>query len=253
VVKGDVNTFSGILTRADGARIEGQVHSGVAGPFSVTAPGKLKTPQLDINMGLFWKSLWFLFRSFLWAALAALVLLFLPEHTERAAKAAISQPLISLGLGLITMVALPVALAVFALTIIGIPITLIGAFLLIIIWCFGVVVIGSEVGRRLAHALNQEWAPAASAGIGTFLLTLVTNGIGWIVPCIGWIAPAMVGMLGLGAVLLTRFGAQEAVPASWENPPAAPDPQKSESPAEPGLQPPSDEQPLSEVGPISEA
>jgi hypothetical protein len=27
-----------------------------------------------------------------------------------------------------------------------------------------------------------------------------------LVPCVGWMAPAAVGLVGLGAVLLTRFG-----------------------------------------------
>jgi len=46
-----------------------------------------------------------------------------------------------------------------------------------------------------------------SAALGTFVLNFVTNGIGFI-PCIGWLVPFMVSMLGLGAVFLSRFGTQ---------------------------------------------
>ncbi len=49
--------------------------------------------------------------------------------------------------------------------------------------------------------------PAAAAGVGTFVVSLVANGIGFI-PCIGWLAPLFVSAVALGAVLLTRFGKQ---------------------------------------------
>ncbi len=65
-----------------------------------------------------------------------------------------------------------------------------------------------ETGKRLAALMKQDWALPVSAMIGTFLLTLLVNGLGALVPCVGWIVPALVGMVGLGAVLVTRFGAQ---------------------------------------------
>ncbi|MFQ5923361.1 MAG: hypothetical protein ACE5M4_11005, partial [Anaerolineales bacterium] len=36
----------------------------------------------------------------------------------------------------------------------------------------------------------------------------VVGGIG-LIPCIGWLAPLLVGAAGLGAVILTRFGSRE--------------------------------------------
>jgi hypothetical protein len=46
--------------------------------------------------------------------------------------------------------------------------------------------------------------------LGTLLLTFVVGGIGMI-PCIGWIAPLIVASLGVGGVILTRFGSQAYV------------------------------------------
>ena len=68
--------------------------------------------------------------------------------------------------------------------------------------------IGVEIGKRLEKGLNQEWALPVSAGIGTLILTLIINGIGEVIPCIGWMVPALVGMVGLGATMLSRFGTQ---------------------------------------------
>ena len=50
--------------------------------------------------------------------------------------------------------------------------------------------------------------PAPAAGLGTLLVWAVANGIAFI-PCVGWLAPLVVGAVGLGGVLLTRFGRKD--------------------------------------------
>jgi hypothetical protein len=225
VVEGDVFEVGGDLEYDAGARIEGEVISGTAGPFQFAFPQFNKVPGVQVpNFHVIanpiWDFLWYLFRSMMWAALAVLVVLFLPQHTNRAARAAMSEPVISAGLGLLTIVVAPIVLVAMAITIIGIPLSLLSILLLVITWVFGVIVIGTEVGKRLARMLKVDWALAVSAGIGTFLLTLVVNGINELVLCIGWLAPALVGMVGLGAVLLTRYGTQKYPPVRTPVPPS---------------------------------
>jgi hypothetical protein len=65
--------------------------------------------------------------------------------------------------------------------------------------------LGFEVGRRISLAFKQVWHPAIAAGLGTLVLMAILNGIGFI-PCVGWIPKVLVGVVGLGAVLLTQFG-----------------------------------------------
>jgi hypothetical protein len=156
----------------------------------------------------------FIFKVFLWAALAVLLVLFLPVHTRRVSQSAINQPLIAGGLGLLTVVALPVLVLALAITILLIPVSLLVIALAALAWMFGLIALGLEVGDRLAQLLKQEWAPAVEAGAGTFVLILILNGLQQVVPCVGWIAPAIAGMVGLGAVLLTRFGLQTYPPAT---------------------------------------
>jgi len=76
------------------------------------------------------------------------------------------------------------------------------------------VALGLEVGTRLARLLNRDWALPVNAALGVFILTLVANTIGEIVPCIGWLVPTLLGAVGLGAVLLTYFGAKDYPPPS---------------------------------------
>lgn len=223
VVGGDVNTLAGQLTRDDGARIDGQVNTGTTGPFSLVVPGTVQIPGLenmppitlprnvnapvvDVHFNPLWDGLWWLIRSFFWAALAVLVALFLSQRTERVAESVLKNPLVAGGMGCLTMLIVPLILLVLVITICGIPFALLGAFALWIAWGFGIIVIGYEIGKRLALLFKSDWAIPVSAGIGTFALTLGLNGIGALVPCVGWMAPAAVGLVGLGAVLLTRFG-----------------------------------------------
>jgi hypothetical protein len=209
LVEGNVNNISGRIDRASGARIEGQLNEDLTNPFPLVLPGRMVAPSFNMDMTPFGNILWLFFRSFMWATLGVLVVLFLPRHVECVAGAVVHGPLISGGLGLLTTLVAPLLLLFLAITIICSPLALVGVFLFLVAWTLGVIVIGLEAGKRISQLLKQEWAPAVSAGAGAFLVTLIGNSIGLIVPCIGWMAPALIGMLGLGAVIVTRFGTEE--------------------------------------------
>jgi len=66
--------------------------------------------------------------------------------------------------------------------------------------------LGYEVGKRISAMFKVEWHSAISAGLGTLLLMAVLSGMEALIPCVGWIPKALVGFVGLGAVLLTQFG-----------------------------------------------
>jgi len=228
LIEGDINALGGNLLQDEGARIEGKVNKDVTkslpfilpgriqipnwGEWMPVQPGDVRIPHFDISLNPVWDGMWLLSRSFLWAVLAVLVVLFLPKYSERAASVAMSQTLVSGGLGCLTIVVAPLFIVLFAITICGIPISLIGAIGLLIAWAFGIIILGMEVGKRLAHFMKQDWALPVSTGVGAFVLTLVINSIGALIPCVGWLGPAVVGVIGLGAVLLTRFGSQDYPP-----------------------------------------
>jgi len=209
VVDGDVVLLGGRVDQALGADISGELIDGLTGPLSLSFPAGVEIPRLGFRFSPVFDLLWFIFRLFLWAAVAVLVVLLLPKHTERTAKTAFKQPLLSWALGLLTAVVLPFAVLLLSITIILIP----GAVLLILLvgiaWAFGLIALGYEIGKRLNSMFSHEWAPALSAGLGTFILILVINGLDMVIPCLGWVFPALAGMIGLGALLLSRFGTQD--------------------------------------------
>lgn len=207
VIEGDVATVAASLHQAPGAEIQGQVVTGFRIP--PVFPRGLALPQVlntAFDFSPVWSALWFLFRTFLWAAVAALIVILLPQNTDRAARAIVSQPLIAGGVGLLTAIAAPLVLILLAITILLIPISLLAGLALAVAWLFGRIALGMEVGRRIGAALSKDWPAAVDAGIGTFALAFVVDGIGSLVPCVGWILPALVGILGLGGVILTAFG-----------------------------------------------
>ncbi len=212
VVRGDIISIGGNVDLAERARVEGDVFTEQGrdlplGPRVIPffSPS---VPDFDFGRSLLLRLVWFVFRTLLVAALAVLVVMFWPQAAERAASALVDHPLAAGGLGVLTLIVAPLLLALMLITILLSPISLIGGLLLVVAVTFGWIAVGLEVGERLGTALSWEAHPAAAAGVGTLLLSFVAGGIAMI-PCVGWVAPFVVASLGLGGVLLTRFGSRE--------------------------------------------
>ena len=62
--------------------------------------------------------------------------------------------------------------------------------------------------QLLRKKVPAPW-PGSMIVLGTFLLVLVGGALGEI-PCVGWLAPAALGLLGVGAVAITWFGTRSA-------------------------------------------
>lgn len=222
-VTGDVMVFGAHLDRSEGAQVIGEVSTDFTGPLAFTIPGGVEAPRIDIGFNPIVDFTWFMFRTFVWAALAVLIVLFLPRQVTTTAQAAFGQPVVAGGLGLLTLVIAVPVIVILTITIILIPVSILAVAAVIAAWVMGVIALGLEVGKRLQDLFKQTWAPAVTAGLGTFILVLIVNGARAVVPCVGWVFPAVTGMLGIGAVLLTRFGTQP-YPQGIVSPPTSPVP-----------------------------
>jgi hypothetical protein len=80
-------------------------------------------------------------------------------------------------------------------------------------WLFGTIALGQEIGDRFAKAVNHEWAPVLTTGLGTFILVFLVSSVqaaNDLLPflaCVTWVIPAVVGLMAIGSVVITRFGA----------------------------------------------
>ena len=216
-VTGDVVTVGGQLQQADGAQIDGEIVNNVQPniqipdgrvPPSVTEPD-VPVPSVNVDFNPFWSAAGVLVRAVAVALLAMLVVMFLQPQLNRVGQAITAQPLMSGGIGLLTVLVTPIAIVILSITIILIPIAFVGILLLVFAWLFGMIALGQEVGERFTRSINQAWAPVLTTGFGTFLLMLVGGAIGEI-PCVGWLAPFALGLLGIGAVAVTWFGSRSA-------------------------------------------
>ena len=165
------------------------------------------------------------------AAVAGLVALIWPDPISQVGRVAVEAPGTSFGVGLLTMVAATVLAVALAITICLSPVAILATLALGAAGLFGWIGIGAVVGKRLLQTLNaRETAPLWAAGLGTLLITLIGTGLS-IALClapIGWLMMFVLGCLGLGAVVLTRFGTTAYVPATGSGPrpphPASPSP-----------------------------
>jgi hypothetical protein len=205
VLNGNINSAGTVINQDPGAQINGTVNTIQNTPY-VLIPGEIRVPDLNSNLNPFFRVIGFFFRLFLWTLIAMVLVMFFPTQLTRVSQTVILQPLITGGMGLLTVIIVPIVLVLLALTICLIPVSLLGALLLVMAWAVGLIAIGYEVGKRISGMFKGEWHPAILAGIGTLALMLVLSGMEAIIPCVGWIPKALVGLLGLGAVLLTQFG-----------------------------------------------
>ncbi len=244
LVAGDVVSFGGAVHRAPGARVQGQVLSGFQWPqwrgmFWPWRGSSEETPRsaqgrfplwveaaLAGLIGLVRGTIGALIAALLLAGLGILAMLFLPRHTRQVAVCVETAWPASLGVGILAALAAVAVSAVLILTLCLAPIGLLLLVATAAAWIWGLIAIGLLIGERLFQALNvSDVSPLWEAAAGVALFILVTN-----VPCIGWALGLAAGLIGLGAVALTRLGTRPYPPA-----PAAPPPPLPEGPQEPPL------------------
>lgn len=222
-VRGDIVTVGGDVDREPGAQVDGSSRRSDPEDFRLpqfTRPGQF-TPNIGVNLRPIGAFLWFIFQSLALSALAVLVALFLLAPTQRVSQTIIVQPVISGAMGFLTLIIAPALLLLLAVTIILIPLSLLGFLALAVALVFGWIAVGLEVGHRLAGLFKTAWTAPISAGLGTLVLTIVASAI-WQIPCIGWVAPFVVAMMGLGGVIMSRFGTRTYLGNAITPPPPPP-------------------------------
>lgn len=218
-VRGDLVTIGGPVQKDEGARVDGELIDNPTPPTRPDQPGvniPSTSPHININANPIWEAFWLFVSSVGYGLLALLIVLFLPQHTRRVSDAFVKQPLTTGGIGILTYIAfvvVMVALALFSILVVTliltVPLMVIVGLLLGAGMAFGWIAIGTEVGSRLVGLFNRELPLPASAALGTFLVTL-SAGLFDFIPCVGWIVPFVLAVMGTGAVALTRFGTQAA-------------------------------------------
>ena len=128
--------------------------------------------------------------------LGAVLLLVFPVFSRRVAARAVDSPVLAGGVGLLGLIAVPLALVALALTIVGIPFTIVGAVLFAVLaWVAGIY--GRfAVGTWLLSYTESEsrWMALLAGFLAVAVLVRV--------PLVGWVADLAVFLLGFGALVL---------------------------------------------------
>jgi len=199
VVQGNVAALGGRYISAPGATVRGNATSGVA-PIAPTQPAPFNPVARMFNFRF--DLLGGIITALAFAALGALIVIFAPNATRRVSEAAQKQPLNVAGVGCLTLIVFPILMILLAITIIGIPIALLLGLATWAAWIFGGIAIGLLAGEKILGAFKMtNILPVLAVMLGMILLMLIGQ-----IPILGWLVSCLVGLLGLGAVVMTRFG-----------------------------------------------
>ncbi len=216
VIEGDVATFGSAFQRAPGAVVQGEVFNGLSGMRTPETPRLPDVPtRPSVPSRASFEPLGALLR---WEAatlgwvlslilIGIIALLVAPRALARIASAAATQPAVSLGVGLLTWVVAFFGGAVLLIACgLGLLVWLVTALALLLGW----LAVGLWAGGRLLRALQtHNTSSLGEISLGIFVITILAR-----LPfCIGFLFFLVIGSIGLGAVVLTRFGTQTAVAA----------------------------------------
>lgn len=208
VVHGNVTLYGGNLQVQDGARINGDIHVCGGGPvdeisqaqsngsvFSCTKSlGVLLTRDSGAEVR-FWSII-------IWVVLGLVLTALLPEHVMLIRTTVTSKMRRSFVLGVLSILLAPVVLALLVTLIVSIPLAILTAILLLTAWALGTIAIGWWIGDLIMRKVVPQYNTRFSQIIvGMTLLALAGS-----IPFVGFWVHISTGLLGLGAVLLSRFG-----------------------------------------------
>jgi hypothetical protein len=232
-VFGDLIAPATVVRRDEGAQVYGQIIADTEG-LDIQMPEIEDLPDIpdvtDVPEPTFFERyftsvnavlrpvttfVWALVRASALAAVAVLVLLFLPKQTERLSSVVQEHPVPAGGLGILTSILAAPIMAVTAITIILIPATILIGIGLVLGGFFGSVAVGSEIGRRISDGFGYSWKRPLQTAAGTFAMAFLIS----ILEMASWhwlstILIIVVAGIGLGSVMMTRFGTREYLPTS---------------------------------------
>ncbi len=202
VVQGDVTTLGATVNKSDSAVIQGKIVSQSENGVEIPDVPRVVAPAIFKPIG---DAMGSLLRSLVIALLAVLVMLFLPRQTINVSKTIEESPVSAGAIGLLTLILFPFVIVILAITIILIPLSLAAILIFGLGLILGWIAIGLELGNRIAGMFKSEWAPAVSAGVGTFTLSIISSLLGAI-PCVGWVIPVLIVLVAAGGVVMSAFG-----------------------------------------------
>jgi hypothetical protein len=222
-IEGSVNVINGTLNLQPGANVKdvNLVKSTFNRDERATVTGSVHR-----RSSVAFRGAWLVFSVVLWAGMtvavviAGLVFAAAGGRQLRAAALSMTGDSVPTIVGAVALwIGGPIAGGLLFATVVGIPLSL-GLFLFVLpaLWFLGYVVAGTRLGGAITGLAGREPSehPYAAAAVGLILLQLII-----LVPGIGWLAGALAGFWGSGALVALAMRAARSRPQA---PPAAAEP-----------------------------
>jgi hypothetical protein len=204
-VNGDIRLFGGSIHFGNASSVLGNVNlygSRVDGEKEVRIGGTFNDHSKDtglFGLGAFNFPVWFLL---LMIPLGLLYARFFPEHLLFVSAAVKNKARRSLLIGLLSALLAPAILLVLIALILFIPVALIVLIVLGIAWTVGTIAICWMLGEQVIRAFRTRPSTRyLQVIVGVIMLAIFMS-----LPFIGWIVFLGTGIVGIGAVFLSRFG-----------------------------------------------
>jgi len=204
ILNGDINQFFHHVELEHDARVTGEMNSFTFPGFPAEQISGFVSTVTEWIKPNHWV-IWDFSRTLVLSLLALLSVMLLRKQTKRISSQIQSQPVIVWGAGFFIALATPIVALILIITICLLPVGLLLLLAIALSYILGWLALGVVIGKLSQRWLRTQWHEELQAFIGSLMLGLVTSIIGWI-PCIGWIFNFIIGCIGLGAVIITRFG-----------------------------------------------
>lgn len=204
-VSGNIRLFGGSIRFGTRSYVLGNVNlygSRVDGEKEVRIDGTYDDHSKNggfFGLGAFNLPIWFLL---IMLPLGLLYTRFFPEHIVFISAAMKNQTRRSLMIGLLSALLAPAILLILIALIISIPLALIVLLVLVIAWTAGTIALCWMLGEQVIRAFTTRPSTRYLQVIAGVVMLAVFIAL----PFIGWIVFLGTGIVGIGAVFLSRFG-----------------------------------------------
>ena len=214
MVEEDVVALRGRATIASGARVGGDVVSSRAPQVDpgATVEGDTRTVRFSFRaLGVFFWVAWWIAVTVSLLVLGIVLLALAPAAMAACYAVARGEPGRAIGWGLALAVGLPVASVLVMVTVVGIPLGVVGLLSLALLYATGYVVAALALGRRMVKEPTRRYLAFLA---GLFILRVVG-----LIPVIGGLVTFVAAAYGLGALAIAgRRAARRSVPIGAATP-----------------------------------
>lgn len=187
-IMGDINLYGASWTEGDNVQLQGAVNDHTK-----------NVNWLLTGIGGFGFSFW---TWLIWLVSGLLLTSLLPEHVMLVRTTAVNKTRRSAVVGLLSVLLAPLVLIVLTALVLSIPLAIIVGIGLIAAWGLGTISVGWQVGEYIMH----KAAPHYNTRLTQIVVGLTVLVLAESLPYIGLLITIGVGVWGLGAVFLSRFG-----------------------------------------------